>query len=161
MRQPLRLVDGQESCGSFRCLSTQVGHHSGTCYIQTDSVDTQSGLYRPERRPTELEDQMSYHVTHIDGGMESDFPIERFPDLLDELRLADLENPDVSVTHESEWSVALYGSGFVIFENLEGDAPSHGGPYSRSEMLELMVAIAEGRIDDVRARRWEAGYPPR
>lgn len=102
---------------------------------------------------------MSYSVTHWTRAMESDFPVGRFPDLLDELTAADLEHPGVAVTHESEWSLAVYRSGLVVLENLEGGDPRHKGPVGREECLALMAAVAEGRIDEVRAGVWRAGYP--
>ena len=104
---------------------------------------------------------MSYHVTHWTGKAEHDYPVSGFGDLLDELTKADAEHPDIAVTHESEWSVTVYRTGYVVLENLEAGEPFHLGQLDRNAMLQLMVAIAEGRIDDVRAKPWVAGYPPR
>ncbi len=104
---------------------------------------------------------MTYHVTHYTGSMEADFPVERFGDLYDELCSADSEHSDVSVTHESEWSLAVYKSGFVVLENLEDGDPLHAGPLDRETVLELMRAVAEGRIADAQAHSWTDGYPSR
>jgi hypothetical protein len=93
--------------------------------------------------------------------MDDDYPVDGFGDLLDELLNADPEHPDIAVTHESEWSVTVYKSGFVVLENLEEREPFHLGPLDRNATLDLMVAIAAGRIDDVRAKAWVAGYPPK
>jgi hypothetical protein len=105
-------------------------------------------------------EKMSYHVTHWTGA-DSVLPLERFPELLDELSNADDEHPDVTVTHETEWSLAVYKSGFVVLENLEQGGPAHMGPIDRPTTLSLMVAVAEGRIDDVQSASWKPGYPPK
>ena len=104
---------------------------------------------------------MSYHVTHRTAG-DSRLAIERFETLLDELEHADDEHPDISVTHETEWSLSVFGSGFVVFENLEdGHHPRHAGPLDRAAVLRLTVAVAEGRIADVESESWSPGRPPR
>ena len=104
---------------------------------------------------------MTYHVTHWTGEMASGYPIEDFPNLLDELSRADDEHPDVSVSHESEWSLSVYKSGFLVLENLEEGEPIHLGPLDRNAVIRLMVGVAEGRIDEVRSHPWRSGYPPR
>ena len=38
---------------------------------------------------------MAYHVTHIDGRMETGFPVERMATLLGELDACTREHPDV------------------------------------------------------------------
>jgi hypothetical protein len=103
---------------------------------------------------------MTYRITHWAGEMEAEFPFDRFPELLDELLVADAEHPDISVTHDSEWSLSVHKSGFLVLENLEEGEPTHCGPLSREEVLHLMVAVASGRLDEVRAIPWRAGYPP-
>jgi hypothetical protein len=104
---------------------------------------------------------MSYHVMHWTGEMESGFPSERFGELLDELSDADAEHPDVAVAHESEWCLTVYRSGFVVLENLGVGNPVHCGPLDRAKTIALMLAVAEGRIDDVESEAWWPGYPPR
>jgi hypothetical protein len=102
---------------------------------------------------------LGYQVPHWTGSSVSDFPVERFDELLDELADADSEHPDVSITHESEWSLSVYKSGIVVLENLEEGEPVHMGPIDRDATLGLMTAIADGRIDQVRAAAWKPGYP--
>jgi hypothetical protein len=104
---------------------------------------------------------MSYHVTSWTGQIEKEYPSARFGELLDQLSKADAEHPDVAVTHESEWSITVYKSGFVVLENLEDGEPTHLGPLDKTAIVQLMVAVAEGRIDELQAMPWVAGYPPR
>lgn len=104
---------------------------------------------------------MSFCVTHVYGDMERDIPTERFSALLDELELGDDEHFGVSVTHETDWCLSVYGSGVVVLEHLEAEAGGavHAGPLERDEVIGLMVAIAEGRIEEVRrSRTWRPGY---
>lgn len=102
---------------------------------------------------------MAYRITHVAGNMEADYPKERFGELLDELRSAEAEHPDVAVAHESEWSLSIGRNGIVVFENLEEGEPLYLGPLSRAQIIVLMVAIAEGRIDTVQSEPWTQMYP--
>ena len=66
------------------------------------------------------------------------------------------------MTHETEWSLSVFRSGFVVFENVEdGHHPLHADPLDRAAVLRLMAAVAEGRISDVLSDSWKPGYPPR
>jgi hypothetical protein len=103
---------------------------------------------------------MSYRVTHCTGEMNPGYPIERFADLLGELSVADSEHPDIAVVHESEWSLTVYRSGFVVLENLEDGEPMHLGPLDRDRTIELMIGVAEGRIAELQSEPWRPGYPP-
>jgi hypothetical protein len=109
----------------------------------------------------EGENTMSYHVVHSTGEMESGYPMDRFSVLLDELLTSDDEHPDVAVGYESEWTLTISRSGVLILENLEEGEPMHLGPPGRAATLEIMAAVAEGRLDDVRSRPWLVGYPAR
>lgn len=103
---------------------------------------------------------MSYAVTHRSGATRANFPIERFGELLAELDAAEPEHSGISVTHDSEWSLMILRSGAVILEDLEDDEPLHATVPDRAEQLALMIAVAEGRIDEVHgALSWEPGYP--
>jgi hypothetical protein len=93
--------------------------------------------------------------------MESGYPIRRFSELLEELSVADAEHPNVSVTHESDWCLSIFRSGFVVLENLEDGEPMHHRPADSKQTIEIMVEVATGRIDEARSRPWHPGYPPR
>jgi hypothetical protein len=104
---------------------------------------------------------MSFHMRHWTGEMDPDPSISRREALVDELDLADDEHPDVSITHESEWGLSVFRSGFVVLEHLEEGPPRHLGPLTRAEILVLMTEVAQGQLDEVRSRPWKPGYPPR
>lgn len=105
---------------------------------------------------------MSYDVTHLSGEMETGFPLERFGELLDQLESADGEHTDVSVAHESDWSLSVFHSGYLVFQNLEEGGTRHMGPVDRDVALELMQRLASGQVLEIRELDgWRAGYPPR
>jgi hypothetical protein len=83
-----------------------------------------------------------------------------FGGLLDELATAEDEHPNVSVSHEAGWTVGVYSSGRVIYEQVEeGDdeRPRHVEGLSRDETLALLAAVAEGRLDELEALDWVEG----
>ncbi len=104
---------------------------------------------------------MGYVVTHRNGEMEDGYPVDQIGRLYDELLKADSEHPDVAVTHESEWCLTVLKSGFLVLENLEKGEPKHVGPVNRDEAIELMMALANGLVDDLHVVLWRPGYPPR
>ena len=79
--------------------------------------------------------------------------------LLESLRLESNEHPDVSLIHESGWSISAFRSGIVWLENTEtGDGPWHMRGLSFDSMLELWGQLAEGRIEGLRNLAWVPGY---
>ena len=53
---------------------------------------------------------MAFTITHVSGAMESDPPVEAVRDLVEELAGADVEHPDVAVSHESGWTLSAFWS---------------------------------------------------
>ena len=99
----------------------------------------------------DLTDRMGVSVENPD---ESDFHR-----ILDSLARVDPEHPDVSLTHESEWSLGVFGSGLVIWENLEGGEPRHARNLGRDEIIALWKKLAVGDIAGVdSAVNWQSGY---
>lgn len=79
--------------------------------------------------------------------------------LLESLRLNGHKHPDVSLTHESGWSISAFRSGIVWLENVEtGEGPWHMRGLSLDSMLELWVKLAEGRIESLLSLAWVPGY---
>ncbi len=102
---------------------------------------------------------MRYHVMHWTGETESDYPPQRFGERLDELAFAEREHPDVAIVHESEWSLTILRSGFVVWEHPDEGGPKHLGPLDAPTILRLMVKVADGRISDLNSEAWRSGYP--
>lgn len=99
-----------------------------------------------------------FTITHLDGSTDAG-RLLLLPALLDELYLADEENPDVSVDDPDGWSVGLFGSGRVVLQNIEerDSKPIHLFA-GRDEQLIAAVAIAAGRRDLLDDWPWLPGY---
>jgi hypothetical protein len=101
---------------------------------------------------------MAYCVTTLSGSEEPNVSSARMAAVLASLDQADDEHPDVSLTHETEWSMAVFPSGLVVFENLETGDPMHMRGVSRARALELWQQLARGEVESLRALPWEPGY---
>jgi len=84
---------------------------------------------------------------------------DRMREVLTELDSGDDdEHPDVSLTHESEWTLSAFPDGLVIWENAEEDVARHMHHVSRSKVLELWTMLSEGNIDAIESEPWIQGY---
>jgi hypothetical protein len=79
---------------------------------------------------------------------------------LDELVIADAEHPDVSVTHESGWSLGLGRGKHTYWENVEDLSvePRHLDSIDRDKFIQLAIAVADGDFSRVEAEDWQPGY---
>jgi hypothetical protein len=107
---------------------------------------------------------MAFHARGRWGGEERNPPVERLHALLHELdiRIEDEEHPDVSLTHETEWCLAAYCSGLLVWENVEAEDvnPKYMNGVPREKILALWLKLAEGDIAAVEAEPWLSGYGP-
>ena len=101
---------------------------------------------------------MAYHLTTPVGEIESEPTQQRMAEVLDSIDPNDEEHTDVSLTHESEWSIGVFGSGLVTFEHLEEGEPMHMRGLSHKQILDLWQQLARGEIDALRALPWKPGY---
>jgi hypothetical protein len=72
----------------------------------------------------------------------------------------DPEHPDVSLTHESEWSLGAFPSGLLIWENVADPIArrQHLKNVPRDRVRELWMALASGDIERVNREPWLPGY---
>ncbi len=101
---------------------------------------------------------MAYRVTTRWGGDEPNAPIRRMREILGQLVEDDVEHCEVSLTHESEWSLGAHPGGLLGWENLEDDTPRHMNKVSHERMLELWIQLSEGNIDVIESEPWLPGY---
>jgi hypothetical protein len=105
---------------------------------------------------------MVFHARGRWGGDEPDPSVERLRTLLQDLdtQIEDIEHPDVSLTHETEWCLSAFPSGLLVWENLEaGDInPRHMKAVPRDKVLALWLTLAEGDVAAVEAQPWLPGY---
>lgn len=102
---------------------------------------------------------MSFHITHRLGNME-EVPRSAFSALLQEVDAApdDEEHTSVSVTHDTEWCLAAYRNGYVVFENLEQDTPRHMTNVPSDQIIALWHLLADGDLDALEKESWLPGY---
>jgi len=102
---------------------------------------------------------MTYWVNHLNGDSEVDVPIDKLPELYDELSGADDEHTDVSLTHESEWCLSAFKSGLLVWENVAGDGePKHMRDVASEKTLSLWKLLANGEIQEIEKENWQQGY---
>ena len=102
---------------------------------------------------------MSYWVNHLMSNSDIGFPIGSLADLYAELAEADQEHANVSLTHESEWSLSGFSSGLLIWENVAGEGePQHRRNVSKEKTSELWSFLASGSIEAINRENWLQGY---
>ena len=101
---------------------------------------------------------MMYHVSHRFGQYDVDPPVESLEALYSELELQDDEHPDVSVEHESGWSLAAFPGGLLVWENVEGRTPRHMTAVPKEKTLDLWRHLAAGDIPAIDSEPWHDGY---
>ncbi len=102
---------------------------------------------------------MTYWVNHLAGHSDIEYPLDSLAALYDELSGANQEHTDVSLTHETEWSLAAFSSGLLVLENVAGEGESvHMKNVSKEKTLSLWRCLAEGKIEVVQKEDWKPGY---
>jgi hypothetical protein len=104
---------------------------------------------------------MSSYLHYRWGDDATDPTVEQMQAALAQFDVDDHEHPDCWVTHnESSWSLAAFGSGLVVWENIElpDSKPRHMRNVPRLRVLELWKAVASGRLDEVEKEPWLPGY---
>lgn len=100
----------------------------------------------------------AFHIYHRFGACDSDPPSDSFDALYDELAAEDDEHPEVSVGHESEWSLGAFVGGLLVWENVEDCEPRHMRDASRENVIRLWRLLAAGDLDAIQAEPWLQGY---
>jgi hypothetical protein len=102
---------------------------------------------------------VSYWINHLMGNSDVEFPLSSLEELYSELSQANQEHTDVSLTHESEWCLAAFSSGLLVWENVAGEGePQHMLNVPKEKTLELWSLLANGSIDAINKENWLPGY---
>jgi len=102
---------------------------------------------------------VSYHVYHRFGECAADPPIAELDALYGEWAIEDHEHPDVSLGHESGWSLSAFPDGSLVWENVEEDGlPRHMIGVPRDKVIDLWRRLAAGDIAAIEGEPWIAGY---
>ena len=98
-------------------------------------------------------------ITHRSGAMETSDDLEDLRPLLAELDDSDPEHPDVSLSTEDGWTLSVFASGLVVFQNVEtGSAPRHRRDLDSKGVLAMMKTLARGQVEKIEADDWLPGY---
>lgn len=99
---------------------------------------------------------MTYVITHRSGSMERDPPFAALDALVEELDQQDDEHPDISVSHESGWSLSAFPSGRLLYENVEDLAQQPRQiVVDRSALGDLLRALAMGDLQRLESEAWQ------
>jgi hypothetical protein len=102
---------------------------------------------------------MAVHLTKRWGGTLSNPEAKDLRAALAELDVDDPEHPDCWLEDELGWGISAFGSGLVIFENVEtNEGPWHMRRVSREQVLELWNLLRTGRVEALRHLAWKPGY---
>jgi hypothetical protein len=102
-------------------------------------------------------DRMGYFMYDVMGGAVDEPDSETMRRVLDGLAAADDEHPDVSLSHESGWSLSAFASGLLLWENAEDDSvpPGQLRAVDREEILRLFGLLASGDIAAIETLPWQ------
>lgn len=106
---------------------------------------------------------MSYSVHTRWGAAEIAPSIARMREILKELDPADPEHPDVSLTHESGWTLSIFESGLVVWEDIEAAEykPRHMIDVDRERALSMWLQLSRGDLAAIEQQPWQPGaFPP-
>jgi hypothetical protein len=82
-------------------------------------------------------------------------------EILSQLEEHDPEHPDTWLTHESGWTLSVFESGLVIWQNLERAAgPRHQVAVSRDKALSMWLKLSRGEIAQIEQEPWRPGSAP-
>lgn len=101
-----------------------------------------------------------YHTTDMDGISVLNPDEARMQKMIAQLDLPDFEeadHPDLSLVHDpSGWTLTLYPSGIVTYENLDDDdtQPRFMTGINRPKALHLWKSLARGDVDGLKQLPW-------
>ena len=124
------------------CLTT---HSSRRCFAM--------------RLNSSVRPHMSYFAYDRTGGTVTSPDEAAMSLLLNSLAAPDTEHPDVSLSHESGWCASVFGSGLIIFENVEtGEGPWHMRLPAPQQALDVWRLLSGGQIAAIQSHPWVPGY---
>ena len=102
-----------------------------------------------------------YHTTDMDGISELNPDAARMQELIEQLDLPSIDesdHPDLALVHDaSGWTLTLYPTGVVTFENFDDDddtQPRYMTEVERDKALHLWQALARGDIEALKDLPW-------
>ncbi len=104
---------------------------------------------------------MTYFIQRRWGDSEDDPTEAMMRESLSELDTPDPEHPSTWLGHETGWTLSVFESGLVVWENPEVDVgPRYQQNVSREEALRLWLLLSRGSFDEIESLPWKDGYGP-
>lgn len=101
---------------------------------------------------------MSYFMNNL-MGESFDAPNEaQIRQIIAELEHADDEHTDVSLGHESGWTLSVFQGKKLLWENVESPdiSPREVTLDSWDAVVDLLLALSRGNIETVNATSWDS-----
>lgn len=101
-----------------------------------------------------------YGIMHMDGSGEDEPPVERLPDLYDELFNSGIFDGSVAVIDDrSAWCMSAHRNGALIFVHLDGEGgPFHMSAVPKERVVELWKRLVDGDVEGLLREPWRPGY---
>ena len=103
--------------------------------------------------------KMSYFAYDRFGASFKQPDINCMKRLIASVATVDSEHPDVSLNHETGWSLSYFGSSKMVFENAEtGEGPWNMPNVTEGTALQLWMLLSLGQIAELKSQSWSTGY---
>ncbi|GAA2514339.1 hypothetical protein [Streptomyces longisporus] len=99
---------------------------------------------------------MSYFMNNIMGESIDEPDEAMIREVLTELQDTDNEHFDVSLVHESGWSLSIYPDKALVWENVndDGTRPRELTLDSWESVIDVVLKLSRGEISAVRSLNW-------
>ncbi|GHH36373.1 hypothetical protein [Streptomyces candidus] len=101
---------------------------------------------------------MTYFMYDVHGNAVDEPDADTVRRLVQEgLAATDTDNPDVSLTHESGWSLSAFAGGLLLWENVEDETAAAGSldKVAEEEVLRLFALLSGGEVEKVAELDWQ------
>lgn len=100
---------------------------------------------------------MSYFMNDLMGETIDDPGEAQIREVPNELQHADEENPDVSLQHESGWSLSIFSDKTLLWENVEDSSvsPREARMNDWETVMSVLMMLSRGDIGGVSEIDWD------
>ena len=106
--------------------------------------------------PIVEDDPVSYFMNNAMGESVDEPDEAKIREIVTELQNADSEHFDVSLVHESGWSLSVYPDKSLVWENVNDEAvrPSELTLPSWPEVIDALLKLSRGEVSAVQSLGW-------
>lgn len=106
-----------------------------------------------------------FYITHTDGSGSDSEDVAKLYELYDELKTADIEHAEVSVSTKDGWYLSAFQSGRIILGNVHTESQigaklgaRHMESFPKERVVELWQKLSSGELDLLDREPWKPGY---